>query len=385
MTDRGKQAAIWDDWIKTWSHFSLSSFLTSTKDGIIAHIPRDSNGPELDKLGYLLPWPQTAITAYMQFTYTEQLDQSLVQYLRDQMGEWWSPDMHRFEGGMSQLPLAFEEANRFMPKHHRWEIVQNLTINQIAYDSSDGDMHKMVTVSGYKHEAGDYSIPRVYSDVDYTGAAVIVTTPVHILRQIRFESVKDTPPLPSEFYNAISEIWYGPSTKIMLQCKTRFWEEKKYDIRGGFSRTTLPIGQLHYPSNPKKQPAFPPDVTGGILLVYTWKSEALMFGALDPQKAVEEAVRQITEIHPEMADKDKGFDNIWAIEPWYNEPSAQGAYCLLKPTQFRNVTWLTYPWRNLYFAGEAISFASGWIQGALESGLRAAYQFYARNESEGKK
>ena len=107
-----------------------------------------------------------------------------------------------------------------------------------------------------------------------------------------------------------------------------------------------------------------------------------MFGSLDSKKAVEEAVRQITEIHPEMAD---AYDDVWAIEPWYNEPSAQGAYCDLKPNQFRNVTWLMYPWRNLYFAGEAISFAAGWIQGALESGLRAAYQFYARNESEGKK
>ena len=35
----------------------------------------------------------------------------------------------------------------------------------------------------------------------------------------------------------------------------------------------------------------------------------------------------------------------------------------------------------LYFAGEAISYTHGWIQGALESGLRAAYQFYSHNEN----
>lgn len=102
-------------------------------------------------------------------------------------------------------------------------------------------------------------------------------------------------------------------------------------------------------------------------------------GHSPPKKAVEEAVEQIAEIHPEIKDKE-GFSNVWAIEPWYNEPSAQGAYCLLKPNQYQNVVWLMYPWGNLYFAGEAISFASGWIQGALESGLRAAYQFYVRNE-----
>ena len=60
-----------------------------------------------------------------------------------------------------------------------------------------------------------------------------------------------------------------------------------------------------------------------------------------------------------------------------NQPSKE----LLKPRQEHNVRWLMYPWRNIYFAGEAISLASGWIQGAMESGLRAAYQFYTRNEN----
>ena len=278
--------------------------------------------------------------------------------------------MHHFKDGMSELPNAFERANNSRGAHHRWKIEKNFTVYKIEYDSSDDNIHKKVRVLGYSDgESGKVQ----------TGHAVIVTTPVHILRQIDFQNASKTPPLPYGFYNAISDIWYGPSTKIMLQCKTRFWESKKYDIRGGSSRTTLPIGQLYYPSNPKDDPAFPEDVKGGILLVYTWKSEALMFGSLKPKIAVEEAVRQITEIHPEMKDE---YDNVWAIEPWYNEPSAQGAYCLLKPTQYRNVNWLMYPWQNLYFAGEAISFASGWIQGALESGLRAAYQFYARNEEE---
>ena len=373
VIDQHERAAIWDEWIDTWSHFSLSGFLRSTQDAIVAHIPQYANGPELNKLGYLLPWPHEAITAYMQFTYTEQLDQSLVQYLRDQMGEWWSPHMHRFKGGMSKLPLAFEEAS----KGTSMEIVKNFTVNHVTYDSSKG-VNKVI-VSGYQRKSGVYSTDKV----NHEGAAVIVTTPVHILRQITFKPAvgTGTPALPNAFYNATSEIFYGPSTKIMLQCKTRFWEDEKYDIRGGFSRTTLPIGQLHYPSNPKDDPAFPDDVKGGILLIYTWKSEALMFGSLPPEIAVYEAVRQITEIHPEM---DTEYDNVWAIVPWYNEPSAQGAYCVLKPTEYRNVTWLANPWENLFFAGEAISFAAGWIQGALESGLRAAYQFYARNEKQKK-
>lgn len=40
---------------------------------------------------------------------------------------------------------------------------------------------------------------------------------------------------------------------------------------------------------------------------------------------------------------------------------------------------LCKPMDNVHFAGETISFASGWIQGALESGLMAAYQVYERH------
>ena len=36
------------------------------------------------------------------------------------------------------------------------------------------------------------------------------------------------------------------------------------------------------------------------------------------------------------------------------------------------------PMGNVHFSGENLSFAPGWIQGALESGLKSAYQVYAR-------
>lgn len=66
----------------------------------------------LQELKKYLPWTDAAITAYSVFSYTEQLDQSLVQYLRDQLGQWWAPNMHRIVGGTSLLPEAFTEPNK---------------------------------------------------------------------------------------------------------------------------------------------------------------------------------------------------------------------------------------------------------------------------------
>ena len=366
VIDQTKQSAIWDEWIEAWCQFPLDGFLRSTKEAIEQILPREFR-IGLDKLDKFLPWPEAAITAYSTFTYTEQLDQSLVQYLRDQLGGWWSPHMHHIDGGMYKLPNKFARCLKD-------EIKYNFTVTEIEYHSPPGeDEHIKVVVRGFKRE-GESRI----SKCSVEGNAVIVTTPVHILRQIKFNAIHSTPQLPFQFYKAIEDIWYGPSTKIMIPCKTRFWEKDPNPIQGGFSKTDLPIGQIHYPSNPGFN-SIPGEIKGGILLCYTWKSEALMFGSLEKHIAIAEAVEQIAEIHPEInEEKDTAKAEI---EAWYNEPAAQGAYALLKPQQFHNVRWLMYPWKNVYFAGEAISFASGWIQGALESGLRAAYQFYARNEN----
>ena len=161
----------------------------------------------------------------------------------------------------------------------------------------------------------------------------------------------------------------------MLQYGERFWEEG--GIHGGFSKTTMPIGQVHYPT-------FDPDAKTkrGVLLCYTWKSEALMFAAMKPHDAICEAVNQIAQIHP---GSEKYFE-VGAVQAWTNEPSAQGAYTLLKPRQYVNVRNLMItPCLNMFFAGDGISFVAGWMQGAFESGIRAAYQFYCHNEESAKK
>ena len=361
------QAKAWKDWIDNWCQFSLSGFLLSDVTAICTKIKDDRFLAGLDSLEALLPWPEAAVRGYSVYTYTQQLDQSLVQYLREQMGEWWSDHMHHIKGGMSQLPEKFAEAAT--NKDHPFDIIFNVTVNEIDFQSPEGDLNKEVIVKGYYSSAG--------TPFELKGNAVIVTTPVHILRQIKFCNVGNTSQIPDDFYKATEDIWYGPSTKIMLQCKTKFWE-RTHNIYGGFSKTSLPIGQIHYPtSTPAVTLPDPPAPSErGILLVYTWKSEALLFGSLNPIVAIYEAVQQIAEIHPEIK---KEFE-VGAVEAWYNEPSAQGAYALLKPNQYKNVRYLYQPFRNIYFAGEALSFASGWIQGAMESGLRAAYQFYSRNE-----
>ena len=351
----------WDKWIAKWSWFSVESFLSSSYEKIKLALKEAkffdvSDDDDLAPLADLLPWPLEAIVAYSTFTYVIPLESSLVEYLRDSvLGLWWQDPMHTFENGLSMIPEAFVKKNKF-----GWNKEVELS-NNIVFG---------VTAHTIEYSPGYVNV-KCYNtttkkEVTFEGDRVINTLPINIIRGLKF-----VPPLPKEYYQAFENINITPSTKIMLQCRTRFWQEQ--GIQGGFTKTNMPIGQLHYPS---KMVA---SNERGVLLCYMWKNEALLFGSQSPENAIAEAVEEIAEIHPEIK---KEFE-VGAVQAWYDDPSAQGAFCFLKPKQYIAVKGLmNQPHDPIYFGGEGISFTNGWIQGAFESGLRAAYQLFVDNEKQ---
>ena len=369
-------AKIWQGWVNNWSKFSIASYLQNTKDGVLQLLDEEHQLDEsaADKLNALIPWPPAAITAYTVHTYTVQLDHSLVELLRDQLGHWWSRHMHRIEGGMLKLPEAFvEERISPWPNDPRKinleeKITYHVKVDEIEYTAEHPCSFQNLKVK----VKGKYVSSLQPFEIE--GDAVIITAPLNLVRQIQFVPANGTKPAEklTDIYKALEDIFQSPATKIMLQYKERFWEKEPDNIHGGFSKTSMPIGQLHYPS------VDPDDKTKrGILMSYTWKSEAMMFAALKPSDAVREAVTEVAKIHPNS----KKYFEVGEVQAWSNDPHSQGAYALLKPHQYGNVYYLMInPCLNMFFAGDGISFAAGWMQGALESGLRAAYQFYCRNE-----
>ena len=397
-TDIKAQAEQWDLWSDNWSQFSFGSFLRSNVTAIKSMLEYDDiikeDDPLLTELEKYLPWPEIAITAYSVFNYTLAPDISLVANLQGGMGKWGSPQMHSLEGGLSALPNAFATQGGMEPL-----ITYNRSVTKMEYTWTDNFM-KSVKVSGVITSSGQ--------PFCVEGRSVIVTVPLHVLRGIQI--VNSDPagePFPKEFLQAIQNITYTPSTKIMLQYKQQFWNtgtDPKTDITGGFSKTNMPIGQLHYPTEvvvvkkkagvgSKKKAGVgsrkkahvgsvaecsvdvwePKPVTPdqkGILMVYTWKAEALLWGALSEDQAIALAVEQIDLVHPEI--DTKALFEVGKRQAWASDPTALGAFPMLRPQEYISIMFLMQnSWKNVYFGGEAISFANGWIQGALESGLRA--------------
>ncbi|XP_052783498.1 L-amino-acid oxidase-like [Mya arenaria] len=388
----------WNDWLKTWSKLSVEDFLrTDPKDLLRTTDPKDflRTTDPIDKLlRPWLPWPEVAINAYKVASYSPMLDCSLVFGLRDTLGHWWAKRLQTPVEGMDTLPKAFLRKNNGY--HKDINLSRKIFFNMKAekIEVSEKGRGRTTTVFARNVTNGQ--------QYKFDGDAVFVTVPLHILRDIEMPKL-----LTPQLSDAITDMNYTASTKIMLQSRERFWE--KQGIIGGFSKTNMTIGQLHYPGyetgqededEKEKENEENDDVDEGdkdkddekddeddhvsedkrgILMVYTWGTDALILGSQTHQEAIQTAVNQISKIHPEFID-DNQFE-VAMVQAWENDPSAQGAFVSLKPHEYLdNMKTIFKSSPPVYFAGEAISWANGWIQGAIFSALLQAFRFQAHLE-----
>lgn len=281
-----------------------------------------------------------AIELYGLMSYREaNMGASVVEQLREILGRAFD-DMSEVAGGTDLLPAAFYDRVR---DHVR------LGASVTAVEQRpDG-----VTVR-YRTAEGDETV-----DGDY----VVCTVPLGVLTHIDFQ-----PGLSPAKYRAIRELNYNPSTKILLQVKRRFWEDD--GVVGGATATDLPIRRIVYPSHPPADG----DERGVLLASYTWGQDAARWGALTPGQRIELAIRDVAKIHPRIHAFVEGGDSY----AWYNDPHAAGAFALFQPGQETLLHPVVQaPEGRIHFAGEHCSLWHAWIEGALESGLRAAERINA--------
>jgi monoamine oxidase len=110
-----------------------------------------------------------------------------------------------------------------------------------------------------------------------------------------------------------------------------------------------------------------------LLASYTWGQDAARWGAMDEAMRIEQALEDVERIHPRIREE---FES-GASHAWYDDKYAGGAFALFEPEQQTKLQDdITRPEGRVYFAGEHCSLHHAWIQGALESGIRAARQIH---------
>ena len=137
----------------------------------------------------------------------------------------------------------------------------------------------------------------------------------------------------------------------------------RYALDSIFAFTDLPIRNLYYPDHGRE--------TGrGVLLAsYTWAEDAQRWGSLKPDARIIQALDDVAEIHPQITQE---FE-VGASWMWHDDEFAGGAFALFDPGQQTLLhEEIVKPEGRIHFAGEHASLYHAWIQGAFESGLRAA-------------
>lgn len=224
-----------------------------------------------------------------------------------------------------------------------------------------------------------------FEEFDY----VVCAIPFSSLRRVEIN------PLFSERkMQAITELNYVPAQKSFLFLKERFWEmgNEASRIVGGSSATSLPIIELIYPSDhslPMKgianewtfRPNSSPNEPGVLLGSYSWGQDAARLGNEDASLRLSDVIRQVELVH----NLPNGYINNNLISSfllsWSYVPYIWSGGCIGKPQDKILFSYaVTLPEMNeqVFFAGEHTSQKHIWMQGALQSGMRAANEIATR-------
>jgi monoamine oxidase len=97
---------------------------------------------------------------------------------------------------------------------------------------------------------------------------------------------------------------------------------------------------------------------------------ARRMAASSPADTVQQVVRHLSPIHPALAEKEMIRDS--AVWSWDKHRWATGAFCWFMPGQHTELhKYIVEPEGRIMLAGEHTSLSHSWMQGALESGVRA--------------
>jgi monoamine oxidase len=198
--------------------------------------------------------------------------------------------------------------------------------------------------------------------LEINGDFAIVTAPAPLAVEIEFK-----PPLPDLQREALSKLRYGRATKTLLQFDSHPWRAWG---RPRACATDLDIGAVWDASEDQRgDRAILTLLAGGSA---SGETKALLAGG------VEQAITRLR------------FFGIgrarligWRSVSWEDDAWARGAYAFFDPSfppPSRRL--LALPFGRIFFAGEHTSIKwQGYMNGAVESGLRAANEIFASMDS----
>jgi len=233
------------------------------------------------------------------------------------------------EGGVQRLPEAMSAALARGVEHGR---------RIVAIDSA-ADGVTVVAADGTRFRA----------------RAAIAALPPGPLAEIALD-----PPLPADQAAALRELPAQPITQVYLLPRRPFWQDD------GFAPslyTDTVAGMVAAARNG----AHPDEVTS--LTAWAMGDKARALDRLEPAAAGRAVIEAIERIRPAA----RGQLEVAGVTSWGADPYARGAWAYFRPGQVRRFApILGRAHGRMHFCGEHLALASRGMEGAMESGERAA-------------
>lgn len=270
---------------------------------------------------------------------TTYLNAAILEHLREENEGIWLNGFQEIEGGMDLLIEKFVSS-----------IKTKISTGSIVTKIINSDEYGEVI---YSCNGESKSIKADW---------VICTIPLGVLSRMEIENA-----FSKEKINAIRNVNYDSSSKIVSLCKKRFWEQDD-KIYGGGSIWDGGLGHTWYPSDNATEKNETKSASETLLLSsYTWGMHARRIDSIPEEDINEYVRRELKKIHPDANMDDVVESTRWS---WDNNEWSSGAFAFFNPGDHADLhKELVKPEKRVLLAGEHCSLTHSWIQGALESAI----------------
>lgn len=339
--------------MKNIDRYSLRSFLREL--AVVRNNLSDPNSP----LAHLSPAASDYICAVLAFEMSLSSSMSYILHMHRTLFE--QKDFVQIRKGMDLLPKAFIGIT------HKLADSEMSLADDVLYNARVIEL----TPDPRKPKGGII----VHSENPITRSPdtgqfdlAVIAIPFSSLRHVRMKE------LASESKRrALRQLHYENACKILIEFKRAFWADGHRPIVGGKSVTDLPVRQIIYPNPEQNRNCV-------LLASYTWGDDSLRWTSLKTDDRIRFALRDLSRVHQiEQRELEAMFIGGSSFS-WAEQSFTSGAFAVFEPYQcidlFEEAIWR--PEGRIHYCGEHTSTKHGWIEGALESGVRVAKEICER-------
>jgi len=314
-------------------------------------LPREVFQPDAWKQSPLIELDKVSFSEYMR---NQGATNGAVQLLMDVLLYGWDPektsalsvatadiglfppgtDIFLLEGGNAELPKA-------MAHKHSKSIRYGAKVHSIQ--TADAQVEVTAMIGGRM--------------VQMRADRVISTVPATV-----FRSMEVTPKLPQEKRVALENLPYHDIVRAQFQVREPFWRNEEVS---GAARTDLFEGRVDSQPYTLAEDAGRRAIIEGFFL----GPDADALKGRPEQDVLEEAVKKLSPIHPDLRNYIEGG----IVKDWGADPYSLGGWSWPGPGYISaHLENLQKPHGRIHFAGEHTSILRATMEGALQSGVRAA-------------